>query len=437
LNSYARSGNVNVGAGWFPRQGWLSFSYALDKRRYGIPAEADAIDLEYLQMRRHSFAVKGGWRNAAALIEGGDVALSYNDYVNREFEFESDENATELDSLATNKNFNFRSNFVHRRRGKLSGTFGFSGFTRDYRSVGEEAPAPHTKQHSFAAYILEKLDLERIGFQFGGRVEQNGYDPEGDFRKRNFVGFSGSVGTRLRLWNGGAFVADYRNSFRAPALEELYNHGPHPGILVFDIGNENLKAEHSDGLDLSLRHNTKRLRLEGSTYYYKFRNFVFPAFTGLTDTESNLPIVIYSQGPSRYLGAEASIEAQALPTVWLTGKFDYTRAELTKTGQPLPRMTPARGTVGVDWRYKALNIRPELLLVGSQHRVGDHETPTAGYVLVNIAASYAFVTSRAAHVISVSGYNLGDRLYRNHLSYIKEIAPEIGRQVRLSYTVRF
>jgi len=437
LNSYARSGNASFGGGWFRQRGWLSFNYTLDKRRYGIPAEAQAVDLEYLQMRRYSFTGKGGWRNVPGLIEGGDVALNYNDYVNREFEFESDENVTELDSLATNKNFNFRSNFVHRRRGELAGTFGFSGFTRDYESVGEEAPAPHTKQHSFAAFILEKLELEKIGFQFGGRIEQNSYDPDGDFRKRNFVGFSGSVGARLRLWNGGALVADYRNSFRAPALEELYNHGPHPGILVFDIGNENLKAEHSDGVDLSLRHNTKRLRLEAGAYYYKFRNFVFPAFTGLTDAESNLPIVIYSQGPSRYFGAEASIEAQALTNIWVTGKFDYTRAELTEINKPLPRITPARGTVGIDWRHKALNIRPELLLVAAQRRVADHETPTAGYVLVNVTASYAFVTSRAAHVISVSGYNLSDRLYRNHLSFIKEMAPEIGRHVRLSYMLRF
>jgi iron complex outermembrane receptor protein len=34
-------------------------------------------------------------------------------------------------------------------------------------------------------------------------------------------------------------------------------------------------------------------------------------------------------------------------------------------------------------------------------------------------------------------FNAGDRLYRNHLSFIKEFAPEIGRGVRFSYTVQF
>jgi hypothetical protein len=32
---------------------------------------------------------------------------------------------------------------------------------------------------------------------------------------------------------------------------------------------------------------------------------------------------------------------------------------------------------------------------------------------------------------------VGDELYRNHLSYIKDLAPEAGRGTRLVYGVRF
>jgi len=437
LNSYAHGGNGSGGAGYFARKGWLAFNYSFDRRRYGIPVEPDEIDFEYLKNRRHSFEIKGGLRELGSFIESGDFAVSYNDYKNREFEFESDENVTELDSIATNKNFNYRANFNHRRSGKFSGTFGFSGFTRDYESVGEEAPAPHTKQNSFAFYGLERVDFERIGFQFGGRVEQNGYKPEGDFRSRNFVGFSGSAGLRVPLWTGGSFVANYQHSFRAPALEELYNNGPHPGILVFDIGNPNLKAEQGDGVDFSLRHNTERVRLEGSVYYYNIRNFVFPAFTGETDEESNLPIVDYAQGNSRYFGMEASIEAKIFKTLWFDGKIDFVRAELTDLNKPLPRITPFRSALGLDYRYRNLSVRPELILAGRQERVFDNETPTSGYALFNLNASYTFIRKRTAHVFSVSAFNLNDKLYRNHLSFIKQIAPEIGRGARFNYTMRF
>jgi iron complex outermembrane receptor protein len=40
-------------------------------------------------------------------------------------------------------------------------------------------------------------------------------------------------------------------------------------------------------------------------------------------------------------------------------------------------------------------------------------------------------------VFSVNVFNAGDRLYRNHLSFIKEFAPELGRGVRFGYTVHF
>jgi iron complex outermembrane receptor protein len=42
-----------------------------------------------------------------------------------------------------------------------------------------------------------------------------------------------------------------------------------------------------------------------------------------------------------------------------------------------------------------------------------------------------------AHIIAFNFYNMGDTLYRNHLSFIKEFAPEIGRGVRVTYTLRF
>jgi iron complex outermembrane receptor protein len=32
---------------------------------------------------------------------------------------------------------------------------------------------------------------------------------------------------------------------------------------------------------------------------------------------------------------------------------------------------------------------------------------------------------------------MGDRLYRNHVSFIKDFAPEIGRGVRFSYAAKY
>jgi outer membrane receptor protein involved in Fe transport len=40
-------------------------------------------------------------------------------------------------------------------------------------------------------------------------------------------------------------------------------------------------------------------------------------------------------------------------------------------------------------------------------------------------------------VFSLSGRNLTNELYRRHTSFIKDLAPEMGRTIRFSYGVRF
>ena len=42
-----------------------------------------------------------------------------------------------------------------------------------------------------------------------------------------------------------------------------------------------------------------------------------------------------------------------------------------------------------------------------------------------------------AHILTVSGYNLTNELYRNHVSFIKDLAPEIGRGVKVGYSLSF
>lgn len=91
----------------------------------------------------------------------------------------------------------------------------------------------------------------------------------------------------------------------------------------------------------------------------------------------------------------------------------------------------------MDVRYKGLSIRPGLLLTNQQDRIFPTETATAGYGVIDLAASYVYTQRHAMHVFGVDAFNLGNNLYRNHLSFIKEIAPEIGRGIRAYYTIQF
>jgi iron complex outermembrane receptor protein len=41
------------------------------------------------------------------------------------------------------------------------------------------------------------------------------------------------------------------------------------------------------------------------------------------------------------------------------------------------------------------------------------------------------------HIFTVEGYNLTNEEYRLHTSFIKDRAPEIGRGVKATYSVKF
>jgi iron complex outermembrane receptor protein len=291
------------------------------------------------------------------------------------------------------------------------------------------------KHNSFSAFTLQELNFNRVKFQFGGRVENNRYNAsDSTLPDRSFTGFSGAAGVRVGLWQGGAFVLNYTHSDRAPALEELYNNGPHIGTLTFEVGNPNLRRERGNGVDFSVRHQSARFNTEVNFFYYDLKNFVFLAPTG--KIEEGLPVAEYLQDNSRYSGIEFNFNAIVNKYLFINGGLDYVNAEL-KNRTPLPRIPPLRGRLELDARYKGFSFRPEIIMVRDQDRLFTNETRTPGYFLINVIMSYTIASEHSAHILSLNGYNLGDRLYRNHLSFIKDLAPEPGRGVRFTYTFRF
>ena len=437
-NSFSREKNISTGIGYYPSKAFFSFNYTFNKRTYGIPVDAAAVDPEvvFLNPRRHGFEFKGGFKESNSFIEAGTFSLQYNDYAHAEI----DSFTNEIGTAFTNKTTIFQGIFDQKKRDKLSGRFGFWGSRRNFAASGDEALAPPTRHNAFAIFALETLDFERASLQFGGRVENNRYTPtetaqRGLLPSRSFIGFSGAIGLRVPTWTGGSFVANYSHSFRAPSLEELYNNGPHPGNLAFEIGDSDLKRELGDGFDFGLRHGSNRMRFEANGFYYHIRDFVFLAPTGAV--EGDLVVAEYRQGTTRYTGFEARLDAQLHSGLWLNLGADYVNAELTSTGTPLPRIPPLRVRTGLEIRYKGLLLNPEVVMASDQNRLFTTETRTAGYTTFGLSGSYLIARQHAAHIISFNAFNLGNRLYRNHLSFIKEFAPEVGWGLRITYALRF
>jgi iron complex outermembrane recepter protein len=437
-NSFSRERSAAAGFGYYPEKGFFSFNYNFNKRRYGIPFDPSEIDPEIVELnpRRHSIQFRGGFRETGSFINAGTFSVQYNNYKHAEIESLTGETGTAF----KNNTFLYQGLFDQRKIGRLSGRFGFWGMRRDFSATGEEALTPPAKQNAFALFGLQTIDFERVSLQLGGRLETNRYYPEpsearGILPDRSFTGFSGAAGVRVATWNGGAFVANYSHSYRAPALEELYNLGPHPGNLAFEIGDPNLRRERGDGVDFGIRHSSKRLRFEANGFYYHISDFVFLAPTG--EIEEGLTVAQYEQGATRYAGAEARFDAALHSSLWLNLGLDYVNAELTSDSIPLPRIPPLRGRAGLEFRYKGLLLNPEIVMTNRQDRIFPTETETAGHAVFNLSGSYLFAQQHAAHIISFNFFNVGDTLYRNHLSFIKNFAPEMGRGFRVTYTLRF
>jgi iron complex outermembrane recepter protein len=458
-SSWSRSGSF--GLGYYGDKAWINGTFSRDVRRYGIPfaglfhehhdedededdhdEEEHEVDVD-LRSRTNNFRVAGGLRNLTGpLLSGFQFNLNFGKY--RHTEIEIEDGVEEIGTIFDNKTFSYRTLFEQQKRGRLTGRFGFEGFNRDYEVNGEEQLITGAVKHnSFSAFALEELNFERVKFQFGGRIENNRYNPVNpDLRDRSFTAFSGGFGVNVGVWKGGAFIANYTHSNRAPALEELYNNGPHIGNVTFEVGNNDLVRETANGIDLSLRHQSDRFRMRGNVYYYGIRNFVFLApldedGDGDVDFEDGLPVASYEQADARYFGTEINLDYDFNHNVTGFVAVDVVRARLRDSGLDLPRIPPARGRFGLDLRYGGLSVRPEIIVAGKQDRIFPLETPTDGYALFNVGGSYAIGRSHVAHIFTFNAYNLTNKLYRNHLSFIKELAPEIGRGIRFGYTIRF
>ena len=207
------------------------------------------------------------------------------------------------------------------------------------------------------------------------------------------------------------------------------------GNLAFEIGNPNLEREASTGLDVSLRGRGSRARAEVNAFTYGISNFVFPDFTG--EELDGLRAAVFNQGDSRFTGFDGSVGVEVMAGAWLNVGFGYVNATLTDDDTPLPRIPPLRGNVRFDLPVKGFTFSPEVEWAARQDRVYFNETETDRWTTVNLSASYSVVRAHISHQLNLRGFNLTNEAYRNHTSFIKDLAQEIGRGVKLSYSVRF
>jgi iron complex outermembrane receptor protein len=272
------------------------------------------------------------------------------------------------------------------------------------------------------------------------------FDPP---QARLFNGTSAAVGGVYSLTPALALAANASYTERAPTYFELFANGPHAATGVYELGNPQFGVEKSKALDLALRMRSGPHSGSVSAFYNRINNFItlFDALdtrgadgeltppdagdgTSANTGEEILPLFVYRQVPARFRGFEAEgrfriHEGRGVLHLLLRG--DYVRADDRSTGMPLPRISPWRAGAGLDYRWGSVGARLDWTHVASQDRVSANELPTDSHNMVNAALSYRVKLNGAQLEAFVRGTNLLNEEARNHVSFLKDIAP-LGRR---------
>jgi iron complex outermembrane receptor protein len=429
-NSQSRMAMGNFGASWTGDHAYAGAAYAYDDSKYGIPVvEEGQISLT---PKRHSINVRAGASQLGSWLQSYRATLSVRRYEHSELE------GTEVGTTFHNDTVEGELMLSHRRAGRLVGSFGGWFLNRAFDAIGAEALSPPVDQKAFAAFLYEELNSPHATLQFGGRLDHASYRPQGGLRSRDFNEFSGSVGLLLKpeAANDNFVIAlSVARASRYPALEELYYFGPHPGNLAFEIGNENLDAEHGLGFDLSLRGRGGRFEGEVTLFRNDIKNYIFRQPTG--EIEEEFPVLENVAADSVLMGVEAHTDIKLTDVLVAEVTFDMVRGELKASGDPLPRIPPARVLGGLRYQKNAFQAGGSVQVVADQNRVFGEETPTEGNATAKFYGSYSFTKAGVLNTITARLDNATDKLYRNHLNYLKDVLPEIGRTFKLIYTVGF
>lgn len=436
-NSASEQRSAGFGFARTAPDGFLGAAYAYVDTSYGVPFVEEGETT--LNPRRHRLDVRGERRGLDGFVQGLKFVGGYRNYRHDEIEGDG--------SVATsfaNESFEGQLLLNHRPTGRLRGTLGLAAVHRDFSTAGQEALAPPVRQRSLSAFAYEELAYHHLGVQFGARVDRTRFDtetpevriPELPSRvDRAFTEVSGSLGL-LGFVNDDFTVAlNLARAARNPSLEELYNYGPHAGNFAFEVGDSELDSEVGLGADLTLRWRRPRFSGEVTLFGNWIDGFVFPL---LTDDEADgFPVVRFTATDAHLRGLEAHLDLELRGGFALELGADGVRGEVRGGGGPLPRIPPYRGWLAVRYEANGFHVEGELRGAARQRRVSGLESATAGYGLVNLHASYKLVRGNAVHTFTLRLDNAGDRLWRNHLSFVKELTPEIGRSLRAAYGLRF
>jgi iron complex outermembrane receptor protein len=204
---------------------------------------------------------------------------------------------------------------------------------------------------------------------------------------------------------------------------------------TYSIGTSSLGPETGFGIDASIKGRFAKAAFEFSPYANIIQDYIYGFLRG--DTIQAFPVRQFAATDARLVGFEASVTLQPMNHLALHASSDYVNAEDTQANVPLPFTPPLRGLLRGTYQDEHKMGMIEWRVAADQTRLGDGDTPTKGYGIVNLGVGVRFAHGPTVHNLSLHCDNLFNRDYRDHLSVIKDFVPQPGRGIRLNYELLY
>jgi iron complex outermembrane recepter protein len=476
-NTFVKTKDFGIGASYVWDKGYIGASYTRFLSEYGVPNNPETgepgvpSEPVHLDIRKDQYNVRSSVVDPFPWFSVANLKFVYTDYRHTEIDGET------VGATFKTKGVDSRIELVHQPIGMVQGSIGSQVFFKDFSVLGEEAFLQPTDTLAVAGFVFEEAKPNPVRLQFGARVEYDAVsidssDPEltsltsPSQKDQDFLPVSGAAGAIYDFAKDWQLALNLTYSQRAPTVEELFARGPHDATFQFIIGDPNLDVEINRSVDVSLRRTAGRVTGFISGFYTSYYGFI--DFTPTGEIEDGLQVFIYTPKNAEFYGAEGRVDFHLLPLeitrlsepsdsksvknvimkgeettqknpndLYLRLQADYVHAEDSDTGEPLPRITPFRYGISLNYESEHWTASIEGWRVDAQNRVAQFETSTPGYTFLNASVGYKFQWGRTYNYLYARGTNLLDAEARNHLSFLKEVMPLPGRGVVVGLRTTF
>jgi iron complex outermembrane receptor protein len=425
-NKLPNSGNVQksgaLGISKVFSRGHLGLSYYMFDNFYGAVAEEN-VDIK---MKQDRIELHGEYKLEDQTFKSIKLKTAQSDYGHKELEsgtvgttFTNEGNESRLELMSESDN--------------LKGITGIQTQMFNFSAKGDEAYLPASNNRSVSAFTIQERKFDENAVTFGGRFENATIANQSSLGvSKSFNGVNSALGFTHKFseTHSGALNVSYTE--RIPNFQELFADGFHIAAGTFELGNENLKKEKAYAVDFSLKYNSDVIQTSFNIYAQQFKDYIS---LFLTDEASTIPGISksrFQQVDAIFYGAEFDGKKRigATPFHLLT-RADFVRAKNQENGQDLPRISPPRITLGLEWVKDRLSWDFEGQYNFEQTHTADQEKRTDRFLLLNSGVFYDFIADHGKWSFFARLKNILNQEARLHTSTLKDIAPLAGRNVIL------